>query len=115
MNRLKRIFIKGSQPRAGFTLIEMVVVLGIIALLMLIIIPNLNHRRELAADKSDRALVQVVHNQAAMYANDQNEDLKQVTLDDLRKAQYLNSSQYERAKANHVDPSQAEDADVSQP
>ena len=64
MKKLKRIMLKTTAPRKGFTLIEMVVVLAIIALLMLIVIPNLNKQRENASKHQREALQEVVYNQA---------------------------------------------------
>ncbi|RRK09545.1 prepilin-type N-terminal cleavage/methylation domain-containing protein [Lactiplantibacillus garii] len=104
MNRLKRLLKKSAAPQRGFTLLEMVVVLAIIALLMLIVIPNLNDQRKTASQRSDAALKQVVHNQAEMYANDTGNPINDVTLEKLRDGAYLNSNQYSRASTKQIKP-----------
>lgn len=67
---MKRLMKKTTAPQRGFTLIEMVIVLAVISLLMLIMIPNLNHQREVAAGRQKDAVVEVVQNQAEMYTNE---------------------------------------------
>ncbi|WP_318765878.1 competence type IV pilus major pilin ComGC [Lactiplantibacillus carotarum] len=94
---LKRLLRKTTAPREGFTLLEMVIVLGIIALLMLIIIPNLDTQRKNAEVRSDTALREVVYNQAEMYANDHNKNVQDVSLSDLQSGKYLNAQQYSQA------------------
>lgn len=107
MKRLKRFLKKTAAPQKGFTLLEMVIVLAIIALLMLIVIPNLNAQRETAAKRSDAALEQVVNNQAEMYANDKGQAIENVTLEDLHNNQYLNDDQFNRAQRMNKEPNHA--------
>lgn len=113
MNYVKRMLLKTTAPRKGFTLLEMVVVLGIIALLMLIVIPNLNSSRQRAKDKRDEALIKVVKGQEAMYLND-NPDKKSVTVEQLYKESYLTESQKE--EVNHLKQESAKgDKSVTMP
>lgn len=99
---LKRLLRKTTAPREGFTLIEMVVVLAIIALLMLIVVPNLNHQREVAVTHSDQALQQVIQNQAEIYANDTNSKLTDVTIAKLKEKGYLNQQQVDQANKRQL-------------
>ncbi|ETY73809.1 competence type IV pilus major pilin ComGC [Lactiplantibacillus fabifermentans] len=105
MNYVKRMLLKTTAPRKGFTLLEMVVVLGIIALLMLIVIPNLNASRQRAETKRNEALTKVVNGQAAMYLND-NPGKKSVTVDQLFEAHYLTESQKNQASDQQIKVSQ---------
>ncbi|MFC6181096.1 competence type IV pilus major pilin ComGC [Lactiplantibacillus daowaiensis] len=106
MIKMKRLLKRTAAPRKGFTLIEMVIVLAIIALLMLIIVPNLNNQRESAGKRQKEALTQVVENQAEMYANDndiKNSDWKeQITFEKLEHDGYLNKKQIEKAKKQDI-------------
>jgi len=105
MKKLKRIMLKTTAPRKGFTLIEMVVVLAIIALLMLIVIPNLNKQRENASKHQREALQEVVYNQAEMYQNDAAEHPNEpATLESLKTYHYLTPAQYDQAKRDGVEP-----------
>lgn len=98
---MKRLMKKTTAPQRGFTLIEMVIVLAVISLLMLIMIPNLNHQREVAAGRQKDALVEVVQNQAEMYTN---ETGQAATIQDLEDKGYLNKDQAAQAKSQRIDP-----------
>mgnify|MGYP003365024375 CR=1 FL=1 len=98
MKKLKRIMLKTTAPRKGFTLIEMVIVLAIIALLMLIVVPNLNAQRENASKRQSEALQEIVYNQAEMYHNEHPEVPGKVTIETLKDNQYLNEKQALEAK-----------------
>jgi len=103
MMKLKQVMRKSVAPRKGFTLIEMVIVLAIIALLMLIIVPNLNTQRESAHKRQSAALVTVVQNQAEMYINDFDiKDPSQVTLKLLEDKGYLTEKQAKQADDEKV-------------
>jgi len=98
MKKLKRVLLKSTAPRKGFTLIEMVIVLAIIGLLMLIVVPNLNAQRERAGVKQREALQEIVYNQAEMYKNDHQELKGEVTIGQLETEKYLNKDQAAQAK-----------------
>jgi len=105
MKKLKRIMLKTTAPRKGFTLIEMVVVLAIIALLMLIVIPNLNNQRENASKHQREALQEVVYNQAEMYQNEAADHPNDpLSLESLEKYHYLTPAQYKQASQDKVEP-----------
>ncbi|MFC6294653.1 competence type IV pilus major pilin ComGC [Lactiplantibacillus daoliensis] len=111
MKKLKRFLLKTTAPRKGFTLIEMVIVLAIIALLMLIVVPNLNAQRERASAKQSEALQEIVYNQAEMYKSDHQDAKGDVSIDQLEAEKYLNKKQAAQAKDYHTTrPGQANDA-----
>lgn len=86
-----------QQQQSAFTLIEATVVLFIIALLMLLILPNLNRQRDKAEETHRKAMVGTVQTQIDLYLNDHPEQ-KTVTLADLRKEDYLTKQQEEKVK-----------------
>ncbi len=51
----------------AFTLIEMIIVLFIIGMLMLIFVPNLTKKGEVAKSKSDIAIAKVVQQEVELY------------------------------------------------
>ncbi|KRM87027.1 competence type IV pilus major pilin ComGC [Liquorilactobacillus vini] len=79
----------------AFTLIEMSIVLFIIALLILLILPNINSQKDRAQTVSNQALNQVVQTQADLYRDQY--DTPSVSLDDLKKEGFLNDAQYQKA------------------
>ncbi|MGX7347572.1 competence type IV pilus major pilin ComGC [Aerococcus vaginalis] len=91
------IFLKARLPKnkKGFTLIEMVIVLFIIALLLSIVIPNANK----AQDKADAAVVKTYETEEALYKMDKNVDA--VDANTLVQEGYLTQDQvtaYQRVK-----------------
>lgn len=54
----------------GFTLIEMLVVLGIISILLLLFVPNLSNQKEAIQKKGDAAIVKIVESQMDIYELD---------------------------------------------
>ncbi|CAK1233215.1 Competence protein ComGC (ComGC) [Fructobacillus fructosus] len=86
-----------GKQQSSFTLIEATVVLFIIALLMLLILPNLNRQRERAEATHRKAMVGTVQTQIDLYLNDHPEQ-KSVTLADLRKEDYLTKQQEDKVK-----------------
>ncbi|MFX3845508.1 competence type IV pilus major pilin ComGC, partial [Streptococcus suis] len=51
----------------GFTLVEMLVVLGIISLLLILFVPNLSQQTDAIQKKGDAAVVKVVESQMELY------------------------------------------------
>ncbi|HFI0795538.1 TPA: competence type IV pilus major pilin ComGC [Streptococcus suis] len=87
----------------AFTLVEMLVVLGIISLLLLLFVPNLSKQKDAVQKKGDAAVVKVVESQMELYelAHD-----KEATVADLQQAGYITEKQaqsyneYKALKAN---------------
>ena len=87
----------------AFTLVEMLVVLGIISLLLLLFVPNLSQQKDAVQKKGDAAVVKVVESQMELYelAHD-----KEATVADLQQAGYITEKQaqsyneYKALKAN---------------
>ncbi|MDD9138611.1 prepilin-type N-terminal cleavage/methylation domain-containing protein [Fructobacillus sp. CRL 2054] len=86
-----------KKGRSAFTLIEATVVLFIIALLLLLILPNLNRQRERAEATHREAMVGRVQTQVDLYLND-HPDQKSVSYEDLRRGDYLTKQQLEKAQ-----------------
>lgn len=91
---------KNKARFQGFTLIEMSIVLFIIALLILIILPNVGSQRQRAQSVSDQALVEVVQTQANLYRDQF--DTKSVSLDNLKKEGFLSEAQYQKAVKEEI-------------
>ncbi|HEL2737531.1 TPA: prepilin-type N-terminal cleavage/methylation domain-containing protein [Streptococcus suis] len=89
--------------KKAFTLVEMLVVLGIISLLLLLFVPNLSQQKDAVQKKGDAAVVKVVESQMELYelAHD-----KEATVGDLQQAGYITEKQaqsyneYKALKAN---------------
>lgn len=58
----------------AFTLIEMIIVLFIIGMLMLIFVPNLTKKGEVAKSKSDIAIAKVVQQEVELYKAEHGEE-----------------------------------------
>ncbi|MFM0599988.1 competence type IV pilus major pilin ComGC [Streptococcus suis] len=81
----------------GFTLVEMLVVLGIISLLLLLFVPNLSQQKDAIQKKGDAAVVKVVESQMELYELEHD---KEATVADLQQAGYITEKQAEQyAKA----------------
>ncbi|HEL1605498.1 TPA: prepilin-type N-terminal cleavage/methylation domain-containing protein [Streptococcus suis] len=67
----------------GFTLVEMLVVLGIISLLLLLFVPNLSQQKDAIQKKGNAAVVKVVESQMELYELEYD---KEATVADLQAA-----------------------------
>lgn len=63
-----------NRRQAGFTLIEMVIVIAIIIMLLVIIAPNLMHQKNNAQKKADQAFVATLQTQVEVYNDDHPKD-----------------------------------------
>ncbi|HEM4261779.1 competence type IV pilus major pilin ComGC [Streptococcus suis] len=77
----------------GFTLVEMLVVLGIISLLLLLFVPNLSKQKDAVQEKGNAAVVKVVESQMELYELEYD---KEATVEDLQKAGYITPKQAEQ-------------------
>lgn len=90
MKKIKKRF------RSGFTLIEMVFVIFIIALLLLIVIPNIAQQKDHAANKTDEAFITTLQGQVDLY------DGGKPSLDDLLKGHYISDKQLKHAEEKGI-------------
>ncbi|HEL1634448.1 TPA: prepilin-type N-terminal cleavage/methylation domain-containing protein [Streptococcus suis] len=74
----------------GFTLVEMLVVLGIISLLLLLFVPNLSKQKDAVQEKGNAAVVKVVESQMELYELEHDEE---ATVEDLQQAGYITEKQ----------------------
>ena len=78
----------------GFTLIEMAIVLFIISLLILIIIPNINHQRKNAVNVNSNAMRTELRTQAQLYLSEHlNTEASALTTNMLVTDHYLTNQQ----------------------
>ncbi|HFI0345729.1 TPA: competence type IV pilus major pilin ComGC [Streptococcus suis] len=77
----------------AFTLVEMLVVLGIISLLLLLFVPNLSKQKEAVQEKGNAAVVKVVESQMELYELKYE---KEATVADLQAAGYITPKQAEQ-------------------
>ncbi|MGQ7396275.1 competence type IV pilus major pilin ComGC [Streptococcus suis] len=92
-----------KMKKKGFTLVEMLVVLGIISVLLLLFVPNLSKQKEAVRKKGDQAVVKVVESQMELYELEHD---KKATVADLQSEGYIDKKQaeeYEKAKASNSD------------
>ncbi|HEL1767860.1 prepilin-type N-terminal cleavage/methylation domain-containing protein [Streptococcus suis] len=83
--------------KKAFTLVEMLVVLGIISLLLLIFVPNLSKQKDAIQKKGNAAVVKVVESQMELYELEHD---KEATVADLQADGYITEKQAEQyAKA----------------
>ncbi|MBF0709771.1 MULTISPECIES: competence type IV pilus major pilin ComGC [unclassified Gemella] len=75
------------KDNKGFTLIEMLIVIFIIAILLVLIVPNISKNLDSAKDKSSEAYVKTVQSQITAY--ELNEGDSNVTFDKLVSRGYL--------------------------
>lgn len=67
---------KKYRNNQGFTLIEMLIVIFIIAILLILIVPNITNNLDTAKDKSSEAYVKTVQSQVTAYElNEQDSDV----------------------------------------
>lgn len=95
--KLQKLFPK-KQP--GFTLIEMVIVVAIIATLVLLISPNLLSQKEKADDRSKNAFVSTLQTQIQLYQEDHNNTVP-TNFKQMTDEHYLTADQQTKAEKNN--------------
>lgn len=93
LNKIK----KQLRKNEAFTLIEMLIVIFIIAILLVLIIPNISNNLDTAKNKSSEAYVKTVQSQVTAY--ELNEGDSNVTFAKLVEKGYLYGSVDEVSKA----------------
>ena len=86
-----KILMKNKRVK-GFTLVEMVIVIAIIAMLILLIVPGLSKQKERATSKTDEALRTTVETQRQLAADNGDG----TSLEELVKKEYISQKQKER-------------------
>lgn len=76
--------------KKAFTLVEMLVVLGIISLLLLLFVPNLSKQKEAIKESGGTAVVKVVESQMELYELEHD---KEATVADLQAKGYITEKQ----------------------
>ncbi|HEM2752664.1 TPA: prepilin-type N-terminal cleavage/methylation domain-containing protein [Streptococcus suis] len=79
--------------KKAFTLVEMLVVLGIISLLLLIFVPNLSQQKDAIQKKGNAAVIKVVESQMELYELEHD---KEATVADLQADGYITEKQAEQ-------------------
>lgn len=87
-------FIQKGRRKEGFTLIEMVLVLFIVAALLLLIIPNMSKQTQNVETKTNAALVETVETQMELYLLEHDE--ASVTAEVLAEQGYITDEQLEK-------------------
>lgn len=79
------------KNRKGFTIVEMLVVIGVIALLLLLIIPNIGEKQKIINNKGCEALKETINSQISLYELQHNKKPKNIN--ELVKEGYLKEEQ----------------------
>ncbi len=79
------------KTNTGFTMLEMIIVLSIIALIFLITLPNIQQKKEIINTKGCEALIEVVNAQILLYEIDHL--VPPTSIDELISKGYLKESQ----------------------
>lgn len=98
--KLLKFYRDEKREYAGFTLLEMLIVLFIIAALILIFIPNLSSQREKITKQTDEALEKVVKTQVEMFLL--NGETEALNYENLVKLKYLTPEQSEKAQKKEI-------------
>ncbi|WP_277347154.1 competence type IV pilus major pilin ComGC [Vagococcus fluvialis] len=90
--------IKSNQKKKkyqGFTLLEMLIVLFVIAVLILLFVPNLVKQTDNINNQGNQALTKVIETQSEMYFIDNNKRPR--STDDLLEGGYISEDQKTKA------------------
>lgn len=99
------------KDKRGFTIIEMLMVIGIIALLLLLIVPNLNKRQKSVNYQACLALKETINSQIYLYDLDHNKYPKNI--EELVSNGYLKENQ-NKCKDNYYIEIENEQAIIKQ-
>ncbi len=79
------------KDHSGFTILEMMIVLSIIALIFLLTLPNIQQKEKIIRKKGGEALIEVVNSQILLYEVENQKTPR--SIDDLIENGYLKESQ----------------------
>lgn len=96
-NILKKIQGKNTKV-PGFTLIEMVIVVLIIAMLTILILPNAAKQKGIAEKRTDAAFIQTIQSQIDMV----DEPAEKVTFSALKENKHITTDQYNKLQNGYV-------------
>lgn len=85
-----------EMKKKAFTLVEMLIVLGIISVLLLLFVPNLSKQKEAVQESGQAAIVKVVESQMEIYGLQH--DKKDVSVDELQAEGYITNKQAQTYK-----------------
>ena len=85
---------KNLKNEDGFTLIEMTIVLVVIAILMIVFLPNITNVNTRVSTSTDKALVQTINAQKLLYKAEQGKELD--SLDKLVEEGYITGDQLKK-------------------
>ncbi|MBM7617775.1 competence protein ComGC [Weissella uvarum] len=89
------------KKRAGFTLIEIITTLFIMSLLMLLVLPNINHLRQFAQEKQKTAFRQTIRHQVALY-KEHYPDEPALTTTNMQAKGYLTAEQVRQIERDKI-------------
>jgi len=87
---------KLRKKHEGFTLLEMLIVLLVIAVLIILFVPNLSKQQSSINKQGDEALTKVIQTQSEMYYLDHSTRPKD--LDELVQGGYISKEQKDKAE-----------------
>lgn len=96
MTFIKKQWVAKRKERKGFTLLEMLLVVFIIAALLLLVLPGLIKQQTSVTEKTDEAFVTTVQNQVTVYASDHQGEFPK-NFDVLKTDKYLSEKQATKA------------------
>lgn len=89
-----------KKQYAGFTLVEMLIVLFVISVLVLLFVPSLTNQRSRITESGNQAFIQVVQTQVELYQMNEGQP---VTYSNLVENNYLSQEQADRAVELNLD------------
>ncbi|MCI1850331.1 competence type IV pilus major pilin ComGC [Schleiferilactobacillus harbinensis] len=92
MTLVKKQWMAKRKERKGFTLLEMLLVVFIIAAILLLVLPNLINQQKSVTAKTDNAFVTTVQNQVTVYTSDNDGKIPE-DFETLEKGNYLSEKQ----------------------
>lgn len=96
---VKKQWVAKRKERKGFTLLEMLLVVFIIAALLLLVLPNLINQQDKVTAQTDQAFVTAVQNQVTLYTTNTGKKPTKFSELHTEEADYLSDEQLKKAEA----------------